>query len=155
MRRDAHMVRRQFEDWLSEMTDEDDTARAARLNELFERSEFNRQRDLADAVGVEMRTVQRWLAGGTISKQYWDSLAEALGSTVRYMIFGEAESDPVDVGQLDEISEKLDLLITLTEDINRRLSLIELERELQDRALRKQPPDDDTGEGKRRRRREG
>lgn len=155
MRRDAHMVRRQFEDWLADMADDNDIARSTRLNELFERSEFNRQRDLADAIGVEMRTVQRWLAGGQISKQYWDALADALGSTVRYVIFGEAESDPVDISQLEQISEKLDALIAITTDIDRRLAVIELERELEDQARRKRRLGDDNDARKQRRRGEG
>lgn len=106
-RRDPHMVRGQFEDWLNSLAADDDTARAERLAELFARSRFKRQKDLAEAVPVEVRTLQRWLEGKPISKPYWDALADALGTSWRYLIFGEQEEPELDATQMDRIEEML------------------------------------------------
>lgn len=149
-RRDVHMVRQQFEDWLADMADDNDIGRATRLNELFERSTLTRQRDLADAVGVELRTVQRWLQGGAISKTYWDTLAGVLDTTVKYLIFGE-EDEPLDPSQLDRIEGKLDELL----DLLRSSPSDGLERELGATASRKRRPGGSSDEAKRRRRSEG
>lgn len=106
------MVRQQFEDWLDQVAEDDDTERAQRLSELFHRSRHNRQKDLAEAVDVETRTVQRWLNGGSISKRYWDDLARELDTNVRYLVFGEEDQDvEVDATQLDRIEAKLDAIM--------------------------------------------
>lgn len=104
------MVRQQFEDWLETVAEQEaddiDAGRAERLNDLLQKSRWHRQRDLADEVGVETRTVQRWLDGGGISKRHWDRLAEALDTTVRYLIFGDSEPH-LDVSQMDRIEAML------------------------------------------------
>lgn len=112
------MVRRQFEDWLATVADDNDIARAERMTLLFERSEFTRQKDLADVIDVELRTIQRWLAGGSIKKTYWTSLADALGTTVQFLIFGEANAPDVDPSQLDRIEAKLDDILTRLDAAN-------------------------------------
>lgn len=111
---DPRTVRNQFEDWLAQVADDMDIARAERLATLFERSPFTRQKDLADAIGVETRTVQRWLAGEGIAKRNWTELADALDTTVRFLVFGE-EEPKVDASQLDRIEEKLDRLLAMLE----------------------------------------
>lgn len=113
-RRDAHMVRERFEEWLGTWVDdvaEDiDKGRAERLAELIRRSEFARQKDIADELDVETRTVQRWLEGKSISKRDWADLAEALDTTIQYLIFGERD-EAVDPTQLDRVEAKLDAIL--------------------------------------------
>jgi len=107
------MVRQQFEEWLetwvADVAEEIDKERAERVAELFERSNYVRQKDLADELDVEIRTVQRWLAGGSISKRHWQPLAAALNTSIRFLIFGEAEEP--DESQVDRIEAKLDAIM--------------------------------------------
>lgn len=104
---DTHTVRQQFEDWLAQVADDNDTARAERLTALFERSSFTRQKDLADELAVETRTVQRWLTGEGIAKRHWKPLAAALDTTVRFLMFGEEDEAAVDETRLDRIEDAL------------------------------------------------
>lgn len=111
-RRDTRTLQAQFDDWLAQVADDNDTARAERLTALFERSGFNRQKDLAEAVDVETRTVQRWLAGEGIAKRHWDDLARVLDTSVGYLIFGETDPARIDESQLDRIEAKLDEILS-------------------------------------------
>lgn len=105
------MVREKFEEWLdtfvSDVAEDIDQERADRFKDLFERSNYARQKDLAEELGVETRTVQRWLAGGTISKRYWKDLTTALETSTRYLIFGEELGEQHDETQLDHIEAML------------------------------------------------
>lgn len=132
------MVRAQFEDWLTSLATDDDTARAERLAVLFARSRFKTQKELAAAIPVEVRTLQRWLAGGSISKQHWDALAEALETDWRYIIFGEDEEPDLDADQMDRLELKVDELL----DVTKQLAQLELERELEAAAWRRKQQGD-------------
>jgi transcriptional regulator with XRE-family HTH domain len=106
--RDRATVRAQFESWLTEIAQDIDNERGERLRELVERSQLT-QRKLADEVGVESRTVQRWLRGGGIAAENRQPLADALGRSVAYIMHGELEGpDPHDIlARLDRIEERL------------------------------------------------
>jgi len=105
---DRATVRAHFEEWLAGIAEDIDNERGARLRELLDRAPFT-QRKLADAVGVDTRTVQRWLTGKGIRPDHREPLANALGSSVAYVMHGEIEGpDPHDIlGRLDAIQRQL------------------------------------------------
>jgi transcriptional regulator with XRE-family HTH domain len=105
---DRATVRAHFESWLTEIAEDIDKERGARLRGLIEASHLT-QRKLADAVGVESRTVQRWLNGKGIAPENREPLAAALGRPVAYIMHGELEGpDPHDIlGRLDAIEQAL------------------------------------------------
>ncbi|HKV67853.1 MAG TPA: helix-turn-helix transcriptional regulator [Gaiellales bacterium] len=105
---DHATVRAHFESWLTEIAHDIDKERGDRLQELFDRSPLT-QRKLADAIGVDARTVQRWLRGGGIAPENREPLASALGASVGYVMHGQVERpDPHDIlGRLDAIEEAL------------------------------------------------
>jgi transcriptional regulator with XRE-family HTH domain len=105
---DRATVRAHFESWLTEIAEDIDNDRAARLRDLVAASHLT-QRKLADLVGVESRTVQRWLNGKGIAPENREPLAKALGRSVGYIMHGELEGpDPHDIiGRLDAIEESL------------------------------------------------
>lgn len=94
-------------------------AQAARLRELkkLSRRTF---KEIADAVEVTERQVQRWFAGdGDIGPQNLKKLAEYLGTTQDYIEYGSERTtrgptpDLLGAGnqQLDRIEEKVDRLL--------------------------------------------
>lgn len=68
------------------------------------------QQVIADRVGVTLRAYQAWEAGGGIAWANYERLAEALGVTEEYILYGESgKSNPST--QLDRIEAKLDLIL--------------------------------------------
>ena len=92
---------------------------AARIRDLRERSPF-RQQDVADRVGVELRTYQKWEQKGT-GWENLEKLAEVYGTTAEAIWKGETPdltatfngSVPQELqAQLDSIEAKLDRLLS-------------------------------------------
>jgi transcriptional regulator with XRE-family HTH domain len=88
------------------------------------------QRVIADLVGVTLRAYQAWEAGGGINWDNVQQLAEALGVTEEYLLYGrDAQAEP-DPSQLDRIEAKLDRLIeaaAMLSQLEERLRLLEAE----------------------------
>lgn len=66
---------------------------------------------IADAVGVTLRAYQHWEAGGGISWDNLQGLAEHFGVTENYILYGTNEGPGHRQEQLDRIEEKLDDLL--------------------------------------------
>jgi len=108
-------VRRQFEEWLAEMSaNEDiDEVRGDRIRELIDL--VGTQTSVAKAIDVTPRTVGRWVKGGGIAAEYRAPLAEALGRTLSYVMLGEDNTPEqhVVIAQLDRLEEKTDEALRL------------------------------------------
>jgi transcriptional regulator with XRE-family HTH domain len=97
---------------------------AARIRDLRERSPL-RQQDVADRVGVELRTYQKWEQKGT-GWENLEKLAEVYGTTAEAIWKGETPdltatfngSVPRELqAQLDRIEAKLDQLLNDDEGV--------------------------------------
>lgn len=80
-----------------------DPSRGARVKAL--RGD-ERQQDIADRVGVTVRAVAGWEAGEGIAKRNRAKLAQALQTTVSYIMTGEETPSTAD-GAPDELVERL------------------------------------------------
>lgn len=128
-----------------------DIERGARIKELRKALHLT-QPALADEVGVTLRALQEWEAGGGIS---WDNakrLAATLGTETDYVFNGERGDTPQPFGeksQLDRIEAQLAdnaAKLDAIQQVVSELSLEALERALREIAQRNQEQDDGNGQ---------
>jgi transcriptional regulator with XRE-family HTH domain len=110
---------------------------SVRIRELRERRGFT-QPQVADRIGAQLRTYQKWEGGGGTSGENYERLAEVFGVSYDYLVMGrESEPVPEDIlGRLDEIREEMGTLGEQQQEMLKRLNSLDARLRAADMARR-------------------